>query len=85
MKIIVYHLDGITRNQTLILVEACPFFFSGADSPFFWGGGLNIFIRGRIKGREKKFCGITEKRGGAEYIITTKERLVLTSAPCAPN
>ena len=50
----------------------------------FLGEGRNIFIRGRISERKKRFCplGIKARGGGAEYFITNK-RLVLASAPYA--
>ena len=74
-----------------IILEAFPGFFlsSEADSIF-----LEIQGDGRQKSFLKKwsaplifFCpwGITDKRGGAEYLNITKERLVLMSALLSKN
>ena len=43
----------------------------------------NIFTWGRIK--RKQFYPPKNSATGAEYLIITKARLVLASAPCAPN
>ena len=66
---------------------------SAGQIPFLGGWSRNFFIRDSIA--REKFCppiqifspwGNTDKKGRrAEYLIITKERLVLGSAPYAPH
>ena len=71
-----------------LYTEACPGFFSlGADSIFSRGG--KKITKGRIapEGRKKISTpwAYQTRGGGAEYLIITKEGIVLASASYAPN
>ena len=77
----------ITNNQSTYFLIYCS---KKLRCPLFIRGRFHIFSRGRIAKKIctplKKFCpwDIADKNG-AEYLIITIERLVLTSAPYAPH